>query len=400
MPATDVAKHGVRSDSIVTMTVLGAWPVCGILKRMKRILALCIGLALILPRPAAALDSAAGAITTTEMARIDGTPWSLGFLPDGGVLITEREGRLWLLRDGALRAVAGVPSVVDNGQGGLLDVLVPRDFAQTRAVYLSYAKAQGGGAGTALARGRLSGDGTRLERVETLFEMRAGTRGGRHFGGRLVEAADGHIFLTTGDRGQDAGAQRLDSHQGKVLRLTRDGAPAPGNPFLTTPGALPEIWSYGHRNPQGLTFDAQGRLWAHEHGARGGDEVNLIQPGRNYGWPVISYGVQYSGGRIGEGTAKPGMEQPAHYWDPSIAPSGFTIYRGGLFPAWRGDFLVGSLKFDLISRLDPAGGRLREVERIQGAETLRVRDLREAPDGALWMIAEGNGTIWRLTPAK
>lgn len=351
------------------------------------------------PAGADTLNSSAGPIAATAMAQVDGTPWSLGFLPDGGVLITEREGRLWLWREGRLQAVAGVPPLADIGQGGLLDVLIPRDFAQTRAVYLSYAKAQGAGAGTALARGRLSGDGARLERVETLFEMRPGTRGGRHFGGRLAEGTDGHIYLTTGDRGQDAGAQRLDSHQGKVLRLTRDGAPAPGNPFLATPGALPEIWSYGHRNPQGLALDGQGRLWAHEHGARGGDEVNLIEPGRNYGWPVISYGVEYSGAPIGEGTAKPGLEQPRHYWDPSIAPSGFTIYRGGLFAGWRGDFLVGSLKFDMISRLDATGGALREVERIAGAETARVRDIREAPDGALWMIAEGSGTIWRLTPA-
>ncbi len=370
---------------------------------MKKLIRLMTLVALLASSPAMALDSASGPVTATAMARIDGTPWSLGFLPDGGVLITEREGRLWLWRDGTTLAVAGVPDVVDAGQGGLLDVLIPRDFAQTRAVYLTYAKAQRGGAGTALARGRLSGDGTRLERVETLFEMRAGTGagigGGRHFGGRLVEAPDGHIFLTIGDRGQDAAAQRLDTHQGKVLRLTRTGAPAPGNPFAATPGALPEIWSYGHRNPQGMTFDAQGQLWVHEHGARGGDEVNLVRPGRNYGWPVISYGRQYSGGKIGEGTAKPGMEQPAHYWDPSIAPSGFTIYTGRMFPEWRGDFLVGSLKFDLISRLDRAGGRLVEVERIAGPETERVRDIREAPDGAVWIIAEASGTIWRLTPA-
>lgn len=366
---------------------------------MKHLLALTACLALALPIPALALDSAAGPIDATAVAQIDGTPWSLGFLPDGGVLITEREGRLWLWRAGQMQAVRGGPEVVARGQGGLLDVLIPRDFAQTRAVYLSYAKAQPGGAGTALARGRLSGDGTRLERVETLFEMRAGTSGGRHFGGRLAEGPDGFIYLTTGDRGQDMGSQRLDSHQGKVLRLTRNGEPAPGNPFLTTPGALPEIWSYGHRNPQGMTFDAQGQLWVHEHGAQGGDEVNLVQPGRNYGWPVISYGRQYSGGPIGEGTAKPGMEQPAFYWDPSIAPSGFTIYEGDMFPEWQGDFLIGALKFDLISRLDASGGRLREVERIKGAETNRVRDLREAPDGSVWMIAEGDGTIWRLTPA-
>lgn len=367
---------------------------------MKHVLTLVAGLALAAPGPALALDSAAGRISTEAVAQIDGTPWSLGFLPDGGVLITEREGRLWLWRDETVRAVAGVPDVVDGGQGGLLDVLIPRDFAQTRAVYLTYAKAQGGGAGTALARGRLSGDGTRLERVETLFEMRAGTRGGRHFGGRMIEGPDGYIYMTIGDRGQDAAAQQMDTHQGKVLRLTRDGAPAPDNPFLTTPGALPEIWSYGHRNPQGMTLDAQGRLWAHEHGARGGDEVNLIRPGLNYGWPVISYGVEYSGAKIGEGTANPGMEQPAHYWDPSIAPSGFAIYTGALFPDWQGDFLIGSLKLDLISRLDPAGGALREVERIAGPETARVRDIRQAPDGALWMIAESTGTIWRLTPAN
>lgn len=347
--------------------------------------------ATILPQGAAAR---VGLRIETVASGLD-TPWSLGFLPGGAQLVTERDGRLVLLSGDTVAAVSGVPEVRAGGQGGLLDILVPRDFATSRRIWLSFAISVPGGAATALGHGRLSPDNRRLEGFQTLWRG-TGSGGGRHFGGRLAEGPEGHIFLTVGDRGDDASAQDLGRAHGAILRFDASGRAAAGNPLAGTPGAAPEIWSWGHRNPQGLAFDAQGRLWSHEHGARGGDEVNLIRKGANYGWLVISYGRHYSGLKIGEGTAKPGMEQPAFYWDPSIAPSGFVICSGRMFPDWRGQMLVGSLKFDMISRL--SGAPLREVERIETPETARVRDLREAPDGAIWMLSEGNGAVYRITP--
>jgi len=343
------------------------------------------------------LDSSAGPLRVDTVVSGLETPWALGFLPDGGLLITERDGRLLYVSDGRAQRVAGVPDVAAVGQGGLLDVLVPRDFAATRAVYLTFARPQrGGGAGTALARGVLSADGARLDDMRVIFEMAPGSRGGRHFGSRMVEGRDGMIYLTTGDRGDRPSAQDLSRHEGSVIRVGRDGRVPGDNPFVGRDGVLPEIWSYGHRNPQGAALAADGQLWVVEHGARGGDEVNRLEKGANYGWPVISYGRHYSGLPIGEGAAKQGMEQPAHYWDPSIAPSGLMIYSGTLWPEWRGDLFTGSLKFGLISRID--GDTLAEAERIAGPETDRVRDIREAPDGAIWFISENNGAVYRLTP--
>lgn len=345
------------------------------------------------------LDSSAGPLRVDPVVSGLDTPWALGFLPGGGLLITERDGRLLHVSDGRAQTVAGVPDVAAVGQGGLLDVLVPRDFADSREVYLSFARPQrGGGAGTALARGVLSADGTRLDDVQVIFEMAPGSRGGRHFGSRMVEGRDGMIYLTTGDRGDRPGAQDLSRHEGSVIRVGRDGSVPSDNPFMGRDGARPEIWSYGHRNPQGAALDADGRLWLVEHGARGGDEVNRVLKGANYGWPVISYGRHYSGLPIGEGTAKDGMEQPLHYWDPSIAPSGLMIYSGALWPEWRGDLFTGSLNSGLISRVD--GDTMTEAERIEGPETDRVRDIREGPDGAIWFISENNGAIYRVTPAE
>lgn len=348
-----------------------------------------------LPTASVALTSRIGKIRIELMADGLDVPWSLGFLPDDTQLVTDREGLLYHLSAGRLTRVAGVPEVQAVGQGGLLDVLVPRRFAQDRTVWLSFSAGRRGGIATALGRGRLSADSRRLDGFETVW---TGTPsgGGRHFGGRLAEGPDGMIYLSVGDRGDDDSAQDLTRSNGAILRFGPDGRVPRDNPLAGQAGGAPEIWSWGHRNPQGLAFDAQGRLWAHEHGARGGDEINLVRRGLNYGWPVISYGRQYSGLKIGEGTAKPGMEQPAFYWDPSIAPSGFVICSGRMFPDWRGHMLVGSLKFDMISRL--SGTPLREIERIEGPETARVRDLREAPDGAIWMISENNGAIYRLTP--
>ncbi|KZY33122.1 hypothetical protein A3731_20925 [Roseovarius sp. HI0049] len=345
---------------------------------------------------AAALDSSAGELNVETVAEGLNEPWAIGFLPEGDVLVTERTGRLLRIGDEGPQPVEGVAEVYASGQGGLLDLLVPRDFAQTRTLFFSYSKAQDGGAGTAVARAELSPDGTRLSGWQVIFEMEPGSQGGRHFGSRIVEAPDGTLFVTVGERGDRPSAQDLSRHNGSVVHIAKDGSVPEGNPFVGQDGAQPEIWSYGHRNPQGAALDADGQLWVVEHGARGGDEVNRVEKGANYGWPVISYGVHYSGEKIGEGTHKEGMEQPAFYWDPSIAPSGTTIYSGKLWPEWEGDFLVGSLKFNMISRL--SGDPLEEVERIEGAETARVRDIAEGPEGAIWFLSVGQGALYRVTP--
>ena len=360
---------------------------------MHRILLLLI---VLITTPISAMETGAGRLSVSRMASGLEEPWSIAFLPNGQFLISEREGTLKLfLPNAESNTVAGLPKVVAEGQGGLMDILVPRDFQDTREIYLTFAKKQGKGAGTALGRGRLSNDGTRLEGFETIFEMTAGSRGGRHFGGRLVEARDGNIFMTIGERGDRPSAQDLTRHNGSVLRLTRSGLAAAGNPFTGQKDLQNEIWSFGHRNPQGSTLDLHGNLIISEHGARGGDEVNLITKGSNYGWPVVAYGRHYTGGKIGEGNAKAGMKQPAHYWDPSIAPSGTMVYSGKLWPEWRGDIFVGSLKSDYISRLS-GDGDIREVEQLKSRETKRVRDVREAPDGSIWFLSVDRHAAFRI----
>ncbi|UWQ30578.1 PQQ-dependent sugar dehydrogenase [Leisingera sp. M523] len=341
------------------------------------------------------LPSSQGDLSVTMMADGFDVPWAIDFLPDGSLLVTERDGQLLHVRAGRKQHVKGVPPVAAEGQGGLLDVMVPRDFTQSREVFLTFARRQGRGAGTALAVGRLSPDNTRLTDVRVLFEAAPGALGGRHFGARVVEARDGSLFISLGERGDRPSAQNLRLHQGSVVRINRDGSVPASNPFTSTQGAQPEIWSYGHRNPQGMELDLQGNLWVAEHGAKGGDEVNRVRKGANYGWPVISYGRHYSGGKIGEGTAKPGMEQPEWYWDPSIAPSGLMIYSGRMWPQWRGDIFVGSLKFNYISRL--SGTPLTEAEQLRSGETGRIRDLQEAPDGSIWFASESEGAVYRLS---
>lgn len=345
------------------------------------------------------------AITTTALAQdirmvqVDSgldEPWGLDFLPGEGLLITEKDGRVLLLNDGKLTEVTGAPRVTDSGQGGLLDVTVARDFASSRTVWFSYSKPQQGGSGTALAAARLSSDGKRLEGLTDLFVMSAGSSGGRHFGSRVVEAPDGTLFMTIGDRGDRPEAQNRENHIGTIVRINRDGSVPRDNPFVGQSGIQPEIWTYGHRNPQGADIDAQGRMWTAEHGARGGDEVNLIRKGANYGWPVISYGRHYSGLPIGEGTEKAGMEQPAFYWDPSMAPSGLLAYSGDMFPEWKGQLFVGSLKFDYIARIQVTGDQAREVSQIKNSATERVRDIVQADDGSIWFISVGNGAIYRM----
>lgn len=344
------------------------------------------------------LNSSLGGLKVTNLAKGLDEPWAVAILPNGQYLVTERKGRLWLFDgQGGRQRVSGVPKVFAQGQGGLLDVVAARDFAQTSEIFLTFAKPQDGGAGTALAVAKLDLDPPRLSNVKLLFEMKAGNAGGVHFGSRVVEATDGTLFLTVGERGNRPLAQDVTMHNGSVVHVTRTGKVPARNPFVGTNGALPEIWSFGHRNPQGAALDSSGQLWAVEHGAKGGDEVNQIKRGANYGWPVISYGEHYSGQKIGEGHAKDGMEQPAFYWDPSIAPSGLMIYSGKMFPEWQGDFFVGSLKFDHIARLDRTGAKLSAGEQLSSRETGRVRDIREAPDGSIWFLSVARLGLFRIS---
>ncbi|WP_366934223.1 PQQ-dependent sugar dehydrogenase [Phaeobacter sp.] len=331
-------------------------------------------------------------------------PWGFDFLPGGGIVVTEREGDLLLVQNGQARSVRGVPDVVAAGQGGLLDVLVAEDFASSNLVYLSYAKKVGQGSATAIARAQLDLANARLVNLDDIFVAAPASTTGRHYGSRMAEGPDGYIYFTIGDRGDRPSAQSLASHNGSVLRIHPDGRVPNDNPFVSRQDALPEIWSFGHRNPQGLGFSPDGQLWAVEHGARGGDEVNHIRPGANYGWPIIAYGRHYSGLKIGEGTERDGMEQPAYYWDPSMAPSNLMVYSGKMWPEWEGDVFVGSLKFNYIARLsETAGGggasgqSLTEVEQLKSVETGRIRDVREAPDGSIWFASQGDGAIYRLS---
>jgi aldose sugar dehydrogenase len=352
-----------------------------------------------LPSLALAGDVAtsAGPMTIAPVVQGLDEPWGLAFLPDGAVLVTERDGQLLLARDGTVQPVDGPPEVFAEGQGGLLDVLVPTDFATSREVWLSFAAPVGAGGATAAGKGRLSDDGMRLEGFQTVFTGDAYS-GGRHFGSRLVELPDGMIALTTGDRG--TGPEGMDAQDpmlspGKVVLLNRDGSPG-----IVQDGWLPGALSLGHRNIQGAALDLSGRLLTVEHGAQGGDELNAPVAGKNYGWPVISYGINYNGDRIGQGQSQGGMEQPLHYWDPSIAPSGLMVYSGKLVPEWAGDIFFGSLNSDFLGRLDPdtpAETGYAE-ERIMAPETGRVRDVIEAPDGSIWFLSVYDGAIYRLVP--
>lgn len=333
-------------------------------------------------------------------------PWALGFLPEGRIIVTERAGRMRIVSaDGTLSdPVANVPKVWASGQGGLLDVAVSPDFAATGTIYFTFSEPGRGGAGTAIASARLAGSGSayRLEDVRVLYSMPRKTSRGQHFGSRIVLHPDGSILFTTGDRGQGPRAQDMGDAAGAVLRINPDGTVPADNPYANGQGgALPQIWSKGHRNPQGFAIDSAGTLWTVEHGARGGDEVNNPEAGKNYGWPEISYGRNYTGTRIGVGSRAPGYEQPVHYWDPSIAPSGLVVYEGDLFPEWRGDLIVGALRAELLSRLDrDETGRIVGEERILEGEFGRIRDVRAAPDGAIWFVTdEARGRLVRLTPA-
>lgn len=334
-------------------------------------------------------------------------PWGLAFLPDGRMLVTERPGRLRIVSaDGKVSEPLGgsIPRVAARGQGGLLDVALDPAFATNRLVYLSFAENRGEGrAGTSVMRARLNQDGTRLEAGQIIFRQEPSHTGGNHFGSRLVFDRSGNLFVTLGDRfNLREQAQNPANHLGKIVHIKPEGGPAPDNPYLNRNGIRPEIWSIGHRNVQGAALHPEtGELWTAEHGARGGDEINIPAKAKNYGWPVITYGVDYSGAKIGEGTAKPGMEQSVYYWDPSIAPSGMAFYTGDKFPAWRGSVLVGALAGKLVSRLETGGNKIVAEERMLQGLGERIRDVRQGSDGFVYLLTDSaQGKILRLTPAS
>jgi glucose/arabinose dehydrogenase len=331
-------------------------------------------------------------------------PWGVALLPEGDLLVTARTGKLWRVSPtGQKSEVAGPPEVDNRGQGGLLDISLAPDFATSRGVYICFAEPRGSNTnGTSLARGTLSADGSRLEGVSVIFRQTPAWASTNHYGCNIEWPGDGNLFLVMGERSSPEPrklSQDLGAHLGKVVRLTPDGKAAPGNPFIGRAGALPEIWSYGHRNMQGAAIDPQtGKLWTIEHGPRGGDELNAPEAGKNYGWPVISYGIEYVGGPIGEGvTARDGMEQPVYYWDPVIAPGDMTFYTGDLFP-WKGDLLIAGLRGMLV-RLEIENGRVTGEEHLLNTEG-RLRDVTQAADGSLWVVTdEPNGKVLKVTPA-
>ncbi len=357
------------------------------------------------PQPSVRIASSAGPLLVDTVATGLENPWGLTFLPDGRMLVTERAGRLRIVSGtGQLsQPLAGLPRIAARGQGGLLDVAIDPAFAQNRLVYVSFAEPrEGGGTGTAVARARLNAAGTALESTTVIFSQQPAGNTGRHFGSRLVFGRDGTLFITTGDRGNmEMASQDPKGHIGKVLRIRTDGTVPPDNPFASGGEARPEIWSSGHRNAQGAALHPEsGVLWTIEHGARGGDEVNVVRKGLNYGWPVITYGIDYSGRRIGEGQAKPGLEQPIHYWDPSIAPSGAAFYTADRFNGWKGSLFTGALAGQMLVRLTLAGEKVTGEERLLQALGERIRDVRQGPDGFLYLLTDsGNGRILRVRPA-
>lgn len=351
-------------------------------------------------------NAADSAFLSTETAKLKidtvasglSHPWGIEFLPDGRMLVTERDGRLRIVTaNGELGApIAGLPALAVTGQGGLLDVLLDKDFATNQRIYLSFAEPGPNNTNSTAVISATLKDAT-LENSQVIFSQNPKYDSKYHFGGRLVQEQNGNLFITLGDRAtQRADVQPLTTLIGKVARITTTGQAAVGNPYAENQTALPVIWSVGHRNIQGATLDQQGRLWTHEHGPQGGDEINITTAGKNYGWPLITYGEEYGGGVIGK-TSAPGLEQPLHYWVPSIAPSGMSFYQAALFKTWQNNLLVGSLKFGQLVRLEIKDDKVVHEERIRIGS--RVRDVQVGPDGAVYLLTdEDDGKILKLTP--
>ncbi len=375
------------------------------------IIALMLGVTPAAGQTARPYTTERGSVIVEPVARGLENPWGLAFLPDGRMLVSERPGRMRLVAaDGSLSApLTGVPQVSARNQGGLLDVVLDPDFASTRHVFVTFAEPRSGGNTTALARLRLNAAATGFDQSEVIWRQQPVYNGGHHFGSRIVFDRTGALFVVLGDRYDlKDQAQNPQNTLGKIVRLTKQGAPASGNPAGPAPGTaspsaawLPEIWSIGHRNVQGAALHpVTGKLWTAEHGARGGDEINVPEAGKNYGWPVITYGRDYSGAAIGEGSRKAGMEQPLFYWDPSIAPSGMAFYTGDQFPAWRGNVFVGALAGQLVSRLTLDGEKVVGEERLFAGMNKRIRDVRQGLDGWLYLLTDApDGEVLRVRTA-
>jgi glucose/arabinose dehydrogenase len=333
-------------------------------------------------------------------------PWAVAFIDNGRMLVTERSGTMRVVeQDGALgKPIEGLPKIDVGGQGGLLDVITDSGFARNRIIYFCFSEPGKSGNSTALASAHLADDAKRLEQVKVIFSQRPKYESDAHFGCRIVENKDGTLFLTLGERfSRMDDAQTLDNHHGKVVRVNKDGTVPRDNPFVNRKGALPEIWSYGHRNSQGATLGPDGKLWTHEHGAQGGDEVNRPEAGKNYGWPLVSYGVHYGGRKVGDGSpTKPGIEPPIHHWTPSIAPSGMAFLRSDRYgKEWQGNLFVGALKFKYLDRIELKDGKVVREEKLLQDMDKRIRDVREGPDGLLYVLTdESNGQLIRLVPAR
>ena len=347
------------------------------------------------------------AFDVTVVARGLSQPWAVEPLPGGDLLVTEKPGRLRVVSaTGQIGGpISGVPAVDDRGQGGLLDVALSPAFATDNTIYWSYTEPRDGGNGTSVARGVLSSDRRRLEQVRVIFRALPTYNGRLHYGSRIVFGPDGMLYLTLGERSDIAirpQAQHMNSHMGKIIRIKPDGSVPADNPFVGQPSAKPEIWTLGHRNIQSAVFDTEGRLWEVEHGPRGGDELNLIEKGKNYGWPLQSFGEEYSGSPISTAaTTRPGMVDPVYYWDPIIAPSGMEFYTGSAFPAWRGSFFVGALAGTRLVRLTLNNNRVTGEEHLLEDRGQRIRDVRQGPDGLLYIVTdEDNGELWRISPRR
>ena len=327
-------------------------------------------------------------------------PWGIAFLPDGRILITERAGEIRIVKDGKLldEKISGVPAVYAEGQGGLLDIQLHPDYKTNGWIYLSYAKPGNGGGGTTISRAKLNGN--TLTNLKELFSAQPFTNSGVHFGSRIAFDGKGYMFFSSGERGTMENAQTLGNHLGKILRLHDDGRVPADNPFVNTAGAKPEIWSYGHRNPQGLIYDKETQtLWDTEHGPKGGDELNRVEKGKNYGWPVITYGINYDGTPITDKTSKPGTEQPVTYWVPSIGPCGLAKVSSDRYPTWKNNLLAGALAFQHVARIELANGKYVKQEKLLDKKA-RVRAIAESPDGYIYVATESPGMLLKIIPLK